>query len=276
MIFETCELSSPLSTYIESIFHFKNFIPDHIIERVVPTGHVYIIFELDDLPRNTFDNETLIPNATYSKVWISGVHRNFISISAHKNSEMFVIQFKPFGAFPFFHFPIDNINEQVISTETLFKQELIALRAQLLKTPSSIGKFELAKDWLNFRFNIDKTPNRDFITVLKSLENKAAVDCDQILANYPNSRKHLIEQFKKYTGLTPKYYLRILRFNEILQVIQNKKKITWTQIAYQSGFADQAHFIKEFRHFSGFNPTEFISNEFHREEPNFFPLDRAG
>ncbi len=276
MKFETCDLQSPLTAYIESIFHFQDFVPSHSVERVVPTGHVYIIFELDGIPRNTFNNETLEPKATYTKVWISGVHRNYISISAHEDSEMFVIQFKPFGAYPFFHFPIETINEQVLASEVLFDGELLNLRQQLLLKLTSREKFQLATKWLNNRFENEKSPPIEFINVLKSLENKAAIDCDQILSNYPNTRKHLINQFKKYTGLTPKYYLRILRFNEILQQIKHRQKITWTQIAYQSGFSDQAHFIKEFKHFSGFNPTEFIAQEYHKEEPNFFPLARRG
>ena len=46
MIFETHTLKAPLNKYIESIFHFKGFMPDHSIERVVPTGHLFILFEL--------------------------------------------------------------------------------------------------------------------------------------------------------------------------------------------------------------------------------------
>ena len=64
------------------------------------------------------------------------------------------------------------------------------------------------------------------------------------------------------------------KFNEILQKIRQQQNIAWTDIAYSCGFADQAHFIKEFKHFSGFNPMEFIQQDFHQDEPNFFPLDK--
>ncbi len=101
MIFETHEPKPPFDGLVESIFHFSNFEPDHSIERVVPTGHVFVIFELDDMERQTFDNETLKPNASYRKAWVTGVHQNYISISAHQQSEMFVIQFTSLGAYPF-------------------------------------------------------------------------------------------------------------------------------------------------------------------------------
>ncbi|MTI33579.1 helix-turn-helix domain-containing protein [Xanthovirga aplysinae] len=276
MIFETHTLNLPLSSYIESIFHFKDFMPEHSIERVVPTGHIFIIFELDNIPRNTFDNETLKPNNTFTKVWVSGMHRNYISISAHQKSEMFVIQFKPFGAYPFFYFPIESLNERILPAKEVFGEELLDLREKLLIQGTSKGKFRLAENWLMNRFAAKKTPPTDLLNVLKNLQREPATNYPQVIENYPNTQKHLIDQFKRYIGLTPKYYQRILRFNEILQQIQQKEKIVWSQVAYQCGYTDQSHFIKEFKHFSGFNPQEFIKQEYHQEEKNFFPLDREG
>lgn len=276
MQFKTYQPSEPIINYIETVFHFRDFNPDHSIERVVPTGHIFIIFELDGYERHTYDNETLKPNANFTKVWISGMHRNYISISAHENSEMFVIQFKAQGAYPFLHFPIEELNEQIVEGEAILNGELLKLRDELLKPETSEGKFKIAEDWLNSRFDQTKTPPADFLNALEQLQAEAAANYDEIIEKYPNTQKHLIDQFKKYVGLTPKYYQRILRFNDLLQKLHEQEKIAWADIAYQSGYSDQSHFIKEFKHFSGFNPQEFIKQEFNKDDPNFFPLDRQG
>ena len=276
MQFEVHQLSSPLSDYIESIFHFKGFMPDHSIERMVPTGHVFIIFELDGIPRNTFDNETLQPNATFTKVWISGQHRDYISISAHPDSEMFVIQFKPYGAYPFLHFPLEELNEKITSAEEVLGDEILHLREQILKQETSSDKFSQAEEWLASRFDAAKAPPSSLLTVVEKLHKEPAANYSAVVEGYANTQKHLIDQFKKYIGLTPKYYHRIIRFQDILRQIQSNEKVHWPEIAYQCGYSDQSHFIKEFRHFSGFNPQEFIKQDFNKEEPNFFPLDRRG
>ncbi|MDY8137182.1 AraC family transcriptional regulator [Aquimarina sp. 2201CG5-10] len=276
MHFETHVLSSPIDQYIESIFHFKDFIPDHSIERVVPTGHIFIIFELDNIPRNTFDNETLQPNNTYTKVWISGMHKNYISISAHHNSEMFVIQFKPFGAHPFFHFPIHELNQKILPAQEILGDDVINLREDIYAQNDSKSKFILVEKWLKNRFDSQKTPPLDLLQVLETLQQESATNYPAVINKYPNTQKHLIDQCKKYIGLTPKYFQRILRFNEIFKQLQQKEKISWSQIAYQCGYSDQSHFIKEFKHFSGFNPEEFIKQDFDPDEQNFFPLDREG
>jgi len=239
MIFETQVLSPLLSNYIESIFHFKDFTPDHSIERVVPTGHVFIIFELDDIPRNTFDNTTLKPNNTYTKVWISGMHKNYISISAHQKSEMFVIQFKPFGTYPFFHFPAESLNEKICSSEKIFGEELLKLRDDILKPSTPRDKFLVAENWLTKRYNSAKVPSEELLAIIKKLQQEPASHLNKIIDHYPHTQKHLIDQFKKYVGLTPKYYQRVVRFNDILQQIKQKESILWSQVAYQCGYSDQ-------------------------------------
>ncbi|MEO9964999.1 MAG: AraC family transcriptional regulator [Reichenbachiella sp.] len=275
MQFEPHVLSAPLTDHIESIFHFKNFEPDHSIERVVPTGHVFIIFELDDFVRNTFDNDTLKPKESFTKVWISGMHRNYISISSHQKSEMFVIQFKPFGAYPFFHFPLEELTGKVVPAETVLGNEILALRESLYNTDENSDKFQLAEKWLLDRFDEQKRPSKDLLDVASKLQEVSAAGINDAMTSYPNTQKHLIDQCKKYLGLTPKYFHRIIRFNEMLVLLKEQKKIQWSQVAYQCGYSDQSHFIKEFKHFSGFNPQEFIE-EHHKDEPNFFPLDREG
>lgn len=276
MKFETHILQKPLSEHIESIFHYKGFAPDHAMERVVPTGHIFILFELDGMPRNTFDNETLKPNGTYSKVWVSGMHKNHLSISAHQNSEMLVIQFKPAGAFPFFHLPVNQLNDKVILGEKIFGNKMLQLRQQILEQKTSAKKFKAAENWLLKRMDYDSTPNKELLKIVGLLKDKPFSDHTEIVQLYSKTQKHLIGQFKKYLGLTPKVLHRIFRFNEILQRIHLKEQLDWSQIAYQFGYADQSHFIKEFKEFSGFSPQQFINSEHQKEQTNFFPLDRQG
>jgi len=273
MKFETHILKGTLSKYIESIFHFKDFVPDHSIERVVPTGHIFIIFELDGFERHTFDKDTLKSNATFTKVWISGMHKNYLSISAHQKSEMLVIQFKPFGSYPFFHFPIHELNEKVLSAEKIFGNEILELREEILKKQTSKEKFNITESWLAKRFQQDKIPSTKLLNILEKLQIESEANYSQVVENYSKTQKHLIDQFKKYFGLTPKVFHRISRFNNILQLINNKQTVSWSQIAYQFGYSDQSHFIKEFKEFSGFNPQEFIKQDFTQDEVNFFPLD---
>lgn len=276
MIFQNYILQGDLKDHIESIFYLKDFTPDHSIERIVPTGHVFIIFEFDNILRNIFHNDTLKPLKTFSKVWISGTHRNYLSISAHQHSEMLGIQFKPAGAFPFLHRPVHELNDKVVAAKDIFGKEILELREEIHLAETPQTKFEIAANWLTNRFNTRKRPPSYLLTFVERLQKEPGSKLKNIIDSYPVTQKQLIEHFKKYVGLTPKYYHRILRFNEILKRINQKEQLSWTDIAYSCNYSDQSHFIKEFFLFSGFNPQEYLKMDFSKEQTNFFPLDKRG
>ena len=276
MQFETHETGHVAADLVESIFHFQGFQPDHSIERVVPTGHVFVIFELDGMQRHTYDNDTLEPNATFQKAWVSGVHQNYISISAHPDSEMFVIQFKAFGAYPFLHKPLHDLVERVVPAEEFPGAELATLREQLFQASDSTAKFAVADDWLDRQYRADLAPPASIVETAEILQQQPASKLNEIVESFDGSQKHLISQFKKYIGLTPKQYQRVLRFNDVFMQMQGDQFVSWTDIAHRCGYSDQSHFIREFKHFSGFNPESFLKNEFDEDATNFFPLDRDG
>lgn len=275
MIFENHELKSPLSKYIESIFYFKDFVPDHSIERVIPTGNIFILFELDNIERQTFDNN-LKPISTFKKAWVSAMHTHYINISAVKNSEMLVIQFKPMGAFPFFKVPISKTNDTVQQAEILFEEIVLKVRDEIIQNQDVLDKFEIVERWLLQILDERKTAPNELLEVLKRMQSQPCSKHNEVVKSYPKTQKHLIQQFKKYSGLTPKSLHRIIRFNKLLENINQKKEIIWSDIVYETGYADQSHFIKDFRSFCGFNPSIYIKNGYNESTPNFFSLDKEG
>lgn len=276
MIFETFAPPAPFDTYVESVFHFKHFKPDHSIERVVPTGHLFVIFELDGFTRNTYDNETLEPNATFDRAWISGIHQNYLSISAHDDSEMLVIQFKAFGARPFLHLDLETIANRVVPASEVLDGALLSLQANLLAAPDSAAKFAVVDTWLQQRYDDSLVPPGAIIDMVSLLQQQPASKLKEVLDSYNGTQKHLISQFRKFVGLTPKQYQRVLRFNDVFATMQGDQFLSWADIAQLCGYSDQSHFIREFKNFSGFSPEGFLQQEFDEEASNFFPLDRDG
>lgn len=274
MIFELHKISSPLDKYIERIFYYKDLVSEHSVERVTPTGNLFLLFELDGFERRIFDN-ALHPIGHFKNTWVSGMQKKFLNISVHQHSEMLVVQFKPSGAYPFFKIPINELNDSVRQSEIYFGDSVTNLRNNIKQIQDAPGKFKVVEQWLMERLEEKKAAPQEIVDVVSKLHNQPFSKHNDLLKDYPKTSKHLINQFKKYCGLTPKNLHRIFRFNTLLSNINQKKDITWTDIAYEMEYADQAHFIKEFQEFSGFNPTKFIKNGYNNESvPNFLPLDK--
>ncbi|NAS31899.1 helix-turn-helix domain-containing protein [Flavobacteriaceae bacterium R38] len=62
--------------------------------------------------------------------------------------------------------------------------------------------------------------------------------------------------FKKYFSCTLSEYQRKLKVNKSIQLIKNTE-IPLSQIAFHCGFADQSHFIRNFKEMTGFLPKHF-------------------
>lgn len=63
------------------------------------------------------------------------------------------------------------------------------------------------------------------------------------------------KRFRKVVGTTPKKFASIVRFNTVLDSFDKTKSLT--EICYENGFFDQAHFIKDFKQFTGDTPENF-------------------
>ncbi len=189
---------------------------------------------------------------------------------------MFVIQFKAFGAHPYLHVPMHEISDKVVPGSEFRHVNLLGLREEVLAAASSTQKFGIAERWLAEHFVKAQETPAAVVDIVTLLQTEPASKLNEIIDSFSGTQKHLIAQFKKYIGITPKQYQRILRFNDVFAQMQGDQFLSWSDIAHLCGYSDQSHFIREFRHFSGFNPETFLKKEFDEEASNFFPLDRDG
>lgn len=74
------------------------------------------------------------------------------------------------------------------------------------------------------------------------------------------SKRHLQRTFQNKVGYGPKAYSRMLRFCEAIFYLQQNPNARMTTVAYDFGYADQSHFIREFKEFMGQNPRKFFAD----------------
>lgn len=59
-------------------------------------------------------------------------------------------------------------------------------------------------------------------------------------------------------GLPPKLYARLIRFSHAYRYKEAHPAAAWSDITYRCGYFDQAHFIRDFKHFAGLTPTGLL------------------
>jgi AraC-like DNA-binding protein len=71
----------------------------------------------------------------------------------------------------------------------------------------------------------------------------------------------LARKFSSAIGLSPKQLAKTIRIQTTLKKLLNEEITSLTDLAYENEYFDQAHFIKDFKEFTGLTPKEFFGDD---------------
>ena len=105
----------------------------------------------------------------------------------------------------------------------------------------------------------DRTAFARCEAAVKALSADPARPVADIAATLGVSHGHLDRQFTEQVGLSPRALARILRMRRLLDHIDVYETVTWADMATELGWFDQAHLIRDFRHYTGVTPAEYAA-----------------
>ena len=265
----------PLNEFVEHLVYYHGLSTAHKLDRFLPDGNTEIIIDLADHSQYIYDNETLEEIQVCRYGWVSGVRTRPITIPSGGGSRMLIVAFKKGRAFPFYSFPISDLTNIVAEAGLVFGRAFCDLREQLLGANSIESMFDLTERFLlhvaGTAIGID-TSNRCVEYALSNIIcNPSIQRLHQLSDEIGYSQKHFIDLFRQRVGMTPKQYLRIMRFQKAVLAIERSQMLPWSHIALTCGYYDQAHFIHDFKEFSGFTPGEYMKRK--RGTLNYIPVE---
>jgi AraC-like DNA-binding protein len=244
------------------------------MDRFLPDGNTEIIINLSDQPQYIYDNETLKQIQTCRYAWVSGVRTQPITIPSGRDSRMLIVAFKKGKAHPFYSLPMSELTDKVVEADEVFGYGVLQLREQLLACKSPESMFGLIEMFLlrqrGNRLASDVTSRCVEYAVSQMTSQTNRLGFLQLSSQIGYSQKHFISIFKLQVGIPPKQYMKIMRFQNAVLEIEKAGSVHWSEIALRNGFYDQAHFIHEFRNFSGFTPGEYIKRK--SDTLNYIPV----
>lgn len=94
---------------------------------------------------------------------------------------------------------------------------------------------------------------------LALLRHRPDLDIADIAADIGWSRKHLADRVRDAIGIGPRSFRRLLRFQRLTGLLDREPAPDWAGLAYDAGYCDQSHLIREFRELAGMTPTEYLA-----------------
>jgi AraC-like DNA-binding protein len=155
---------------------------------------------------------------------------------------------------------ISDLTNSFVELRDAFGDEGCDLRERLIETADWGARFRLVDTFIARRMALAKPASPAVAWAWRRLnESKGAVRVGELASTIGWSRKHLASRFREHIGLTPKTAARIIRFQRAQRAIESGAELGWSELAYRSGYYDQAHFNRDFREFTGFTPGEYVA-----------------
>jgi AraC-like DNA-binding protein len=230
------------------------------IQYCVPLGMVEIIHNLKTESREVCINGTW---QTLSNFFMVGLGEDPAVWKGTGVSVDFGIRLKPESLLQLFNVRVSDLYMGCIDIVSVFGHELDRYSQDLQGATDVNALIQIAESFLISRLQHLKSERNYVIEATRLIrESKGALSIDELSKNLYISKRQLQRSFKEHYGTSPKTYQRIIRFSNAYHSFQKSKTPpTWADISYSFGYADQAHFIRDFKYFTGEVPTILNRNE---------------
>lgn len=222
---------------------------------IVPDGCMKLIFHYGD-PYKHYDAQgkgSLLP-----KAFLIGQLTQPYEVEPTGETGTFFVCFHPNGFSPFSSIPVKEMENTAVPLEQLFGEKGREFGKQILNAGTTAQRIQLAEAFLLKR--LTESANIDHIvhsTVETILTANGRLSVDELSKQNQTNRRQLSRKFSSTIGLSPKQLSKTIRIQASLKMLLNQDVKSLTDLAYENEYYDQAHFIKDFKEFTGLTPKEF-------------------
>jgi AraC-like DNA-binding protein len=190
------------------------------------------------------------------------MHTQPINYQINTNCKFIHVLLKPAGIYQLLKEKLSHIVNQGCTFEC-FNHNFNAVAQQLLpvqKDTDAIPRIEAAL--LNYYAGLKPTDSLGDVSPVSEyiFREQGMVKIEALAHKFRVSRRWLEKQFERQVGLTPKVFVRLTRFRNVLRQVTALPQQDWGDIVGAFGYYDQSHLIRDFRDFVGVTPCEYINN----------------
>lgn len=259
MNYETFEPNQNLTTIIKCYWTLENpkeKTPER--QTIVSDGCMEMIFHYGDLYKQYIEGGKSI---IQPRSFVIGQLTRPLEIEPTGETGIFSVRFHPNGFLPFASMPIKEMENIAVSLEFLFGKEGQQLELKILNAVSTSERIKFVETFLLDRLINKKTMGRMVKSIVETiLTANGQLTVDEISKLTNTNRRQLERKFLSEIGLSPKQLSKTIRLQATLKILLNNKSTSLTTLAHKNEYYDQAHFIKNFKEFTGFTPKEFYGN----------------
>lgn len=224
-------------------------------ERVLPTGSMHLVFRLSPDPLRVFEALDSPLGQTLGHALIGGARASCYIRDVSAPSRSVGAMLRPGAALPLFGVSAAAFSGQHTRLDDVWGRAADAARERLLELETPERQLDYFESLLVARLPRVRGLHPAIAEALGKLGADSSVR--QLVAESGQSHRRFIALFEEAVGLTPKRYARVVRFRRALARLAAEPRVPLVELALRAGYADQAHFNRDFREMAGLSPTQY-------------------
>jgi AraC-like DNA-binding protein len=234
--------------------------PNEKIETMIPDGTIDFVFNFGCHSSRIFQGNKMTDN----QIFIGGFLLNPVQIKFHGKVKVFGIRFYSWAWASLNKESMHKFVNQHVPLEDFFSNKLKYKYDFYFNELSNGNYLSVIQDVETFFYQII-TPLSTKQKVLKFcieqlIQHRGNVSLEILIKKTGYSERYLQQLFTDFRGIHFSYFSRIVRFQHTLNLVEKNNFNSLTELAYHSGFFDQSHLIREFKHFTLLTPKNYISS----------------
>lgn len=200
-----------------------------------------------------------IKNDTESKLssaGITGITDGFKIFKSSADIGTILVYFTEIGFSHFASHPANELFNLSLSLDDIFtKNDVMEVEEKLVIATSDKQRVKIVEQFLLSQLKDIETDKLIVEAVKLIYQSNGTIRIKELNEKLFISQSPFEKRFRKVVGTSAKKFASIIRFNSVLDNLNENK--TLTEICYENNFFDQAHFIKDFKQFTGDTPENF-------------------
>ncbi|MBC7891956.1 MAG: helix-turn-helix domain-containing protein [Sphingobacteriaceae bacterium] len=225
--------------------------------RVLPDTSVELFVNFRE-PEKLFPPQASTPAPGRS--FITSRMNQFMDVETLGSGGFLTVCFHPGQAYPFFPVPMDEVTNQITDLRELWGRVVAELEEQVEQAGDPSQRVAVVQRYLIARLRAQDKLDQTIGFCLAQLNRpEDPLSVEELAGKAGISNRQLLRRFNQCVGLSPKELARIQQFLHALNGLKGRPAASLTEIAYESGYYDQAHFIHACRAYAGLSPRQLRS-----------------
>ena len=255
MLYKEIASPSDLTSIIQCFWFLEHDYrsPFHTHEHLWAQAHSELIFSFGQ----RYYQKTTAGKMFLPKEFVIGPFKNKLLLFSDGFTGFVAVRFKAWGLFPFSIKPIPALVSNITPAAEVFGDEITGL-VRRMNGREKHEQISILRQHFQMRFSQARRARILSAPVgEKIIAENGIVSISGVAKHFGINSRRLERGFHAETGLAPKMFSRIIRFNHAKRMIENNPEIKLSQLTYEMGYSDQAHFSNTFRELFDYSPAEF-------------------